>query len=220
MIEEIAKAKKLLQEICEKHKENDKDIMQGIKGEKLHAFDVLEWIEKLNPNASMPLKLAALFHDVDRIITPGAGGGFKGDRNSETYENHKKMHAKRSAEFIIPLLKEIVKDEKMIEEVNFLINHHDDTGAEVEEIKNTELNYMVAADSFAFFTTVAPKLYAAEGKERIKDKVKFMIEKMPEFARKMLSEHTLDNQIFNDLKNGVIEEYYRNQKRESKINFR
>ena len=202
MIEEIAKAKKLLQEICEKHKENDKDIMQGIKGEKLHAFDVLEWIEKLNPNASMPLKLAALFHDVDRIITPGAGGGFKGDRNSETYENHKKMHAKRRAEFIIPLLKEIVKDEKMIEEVNFLINHHDDTGAEVEEIKNTELNYMVAADSFAFFTTVAPKLYAAE------------------FARKMLSEHTLDNQIFNDLKNGVIEEYYRNQKRESKINFR
>ena len=207
---EITEAKKLLKEICKKYKKNDKYIMQGINGEKLHALDVLGWINKLNPKAATSLKLAALFHDVDRIVTPLAGGGFKGDRNSKKYEKHKKMHAARSAKFIIPLLKKIIDNKKIIKETKFLIIHHDDTGEEVEKYKNQDLNFIVAADSFSFFTAVAPKLYAAEGKERIKDKIRFMVEKMPEFARKMLKKQKLKNIIFNRLKNEIVKEYYAN----------
>jgi hypothetical protein len=205
----IQKSKKLLLDICDEFKENDRDIMQGVDGEKLHALDVLEWIEKLNPDASTSLKVAAIFHDVDRIVTPKAGGGFKGSRGSVEYEEHKKMHAKRSAEFIIPRLKKIIEDKKIIQEIQSLIIHHDDTGREVEGIDNLDLNYLVAADSFAFFTSIAPKLYAAEGEKRIKDKIQFMIEKMPEFAREMLQRHKIQNEIFNNLKNEVIREYYK-----------
>ena len=87
---EITKAKKLLKEICIKYKKTNKYIMQGIKGEELHALDVLGWVKKLNPGASLPLKLATLFHDVDRIVTPMAGGGFKGARIGKKYEKHSK----------------------------------------------------------------------------------------------------------------------------------
>jgi len=208
---EITKAKKLLKEICIKYKKNNKYIMQGIKGEELHALDVLGWVKKLNPGASLPLKLATLFHDVDRIVTPMAGGGFKGARIGKKYEKHKKIHALRSAKFIIPLLKKVIDNKKIIKKTKFLIIHHDDTREEVEEIKNKDLNYLVASDSLSFFTTIAPKLYAGEGEERIKDKIRFMVEKMPEFARKRLKKQKLKNKIFDSLKNKIVREYYKNK---------
>ncbi|MFA4817909.1 MAG: hypothetical protein WC608_04285 [Parcubacteria group bacterium] len=208
----VEDSKKLLSDICEEYKENDKEIMQGVEGERLHALDVLGWVEKLNPNASIELKIAAIFHDIDRVVTPKAGGGFKGSRDSKKYEEHKKMHAKRSADFIIPRLKKIIKNDKLLEEVYILIIHHDDTGAEVEGFENMDLNYIVAADSFAFFTSIAPKLYESEGEERIKGKIRFMVEKMPEFARAKLREHKLQNEIFDGLKNEIIEEYYGSRK--------
>lgn len=205
----IQSAKKLLREVCIKFNFNNKDIMQGVRGEEAHVLDVLRWVEKLNPKASVSLKLAALFHDIDRVITPKVGGGFKGDRNSKKYLRHKKDHARRSAEFIIPLLKKNkIANGATLKKARFLIVHHDDTGEEVAKINDSELNYLVSADSFAFFTSIAPKLFKAEGKERIKDKIRFMTDKLPDFARRLLRKQQLKNNIFNDLKNEIIGEYY------------
>ncbi len=220
MSDTIENAKKILKEICKKFERHDKNIMQGLEGERLHALDVLDWIEKLNPNASIPLKLAALFHDIDRIVTPKMGGGFKGDRSDKAYLKHKKTHAKRSAEFIIPILKKNNVASDILKKVKFLIIHHDDTGDEIEKINDSDLNYLVAADSFAFFTSIAPKLFEAEGKERIKDKIRFMVNKLPNFARILLWEHQLENDIFNNLKNEIIKEYYiKNNPREKEYKF-
>lgn len=207
-ISAIKKSKILLENVCKEYKDR-KGIMQGIAGENNHALDVLNWVEKLNPKASIALKLAALFHDIDRVVTPEVGGGFKGDRNSKEYLQHKKNHARRSAEFIIPLLKKNkVVSGVILKKTLFLIIHHDDTGEEVAKINDIELNYLVSADSFAFFTSIAPKLFKAEGIERIKDKIRFMVDKLPDFARQLLRQQQLKNKIFNDLKNEIIEEYY------------
>jgi len=40
-----------------------------------------------------------------------------------------------------------------------------------------------------------------KGEERLKDKIRFMVEKMLQFARNMLRERTLDNEIFERVKN-------------------
>ncbi len=219
----IENSKKIFSDICEKYKCHDKDIMQGVEGEKLHALDVLDWTGKLNPNAPISLKLAALFHDIDRVITPKTpkmGGGFKGDRGSKSYLEYKKKHAKRSAEFIIPILKKNNISSSILKKIEFLIIHHDDIGKEIEKIDNTELNYLAAADSFAFFTSIAPKLFEVEGKERIRDKIIFMIDKLPDFARILLWEHQLENVVFDDLKNEIIKKYYiKNNPREKEYNF-
>lgn len=201
-------AKKILQEICYQHRRFDKLIMQGTEGERLHGLDVLSWVEKLNPQAAKALKLAALFHDIDRVVNPKMGGGFKGDRNSASYLNHKKRHAKRSANYIIPILRKNGASAKILKQARFLITHHDDSGEEVSKKNNQDLNTLVSADSFAFFTSIAPKLYKAEGKERIKDKIKFMVEKLPGFSRIALWEKPLADKFFNGLKNEIIKEYY------------
>lgn len=194
----------LLDQACEANRHRDAEIMQGIDGEKEHALAVLSWVRKINPNPSPELEASAIFHDVDRIVTPGVGGGFKGDRNSPEYEEHKKAHARRSAAYITPLIAQEGLPQDSVDRINFLITHHDDTGKEVESFNDNDLNTLVAADSFAFFTSIAPKLYAAEGEARLKDKVRFMVEKMPQFARNMLAEQTLDNEVFERVKNQAL----------------
>ncbi len=214
----IDDAKRLLDDIRKKYIYRDKEIMQGVEGERLHALDVLRWVEKLNPDASTSLKLATLFHDIDRVVTPIVGGGFKGDRRSKLYLRHKKLHAKRSAEFITPLLKKITVDN--LKKTRFLIVHHDDSGEEIEKINDSDLNYLVTADLFAFFTSVAPKLFEAEGEKGIKDKIRFMVDKLPDSLRILLWEYKLENKIFNDFKNEIIKEYYiKNNPREKEYNF-
>lgn len=196
----------LLDQICEENRHREAEIMQGIDGEKKHALAVLSWVRKINPNPSPELEVASLFHDVDRIVTPSVGGGFKGERNSQEYEEHKKAHARRSAAYITPLLAQEGLPQESVDKVRFLITHHDDTGKEVESFNDPDLNTLVAADSFAFFTSIAPKLYMAEGEERLKDKVKFMVEKMPQFARNMLEEQKLENDVFERVKNQILSE--------------
>lgn len=202
----IGLAEDLLSTACEENRHRDAEVMQGIDGEKEHARVVSGWLEKLTKNPSVALRIAALFHDVDRIITPNVGGGFKGDRRSRKYQEHKKAHAKRGADYICPKLLEHGVDAQLVDRVEFLIVHHDDTGPEVESSQDGELNLIVAADSLAFFTSIAPRLYDEEGEERLKDKILFMIGKMPSFARELLSSQKLENDIFNRLKDEVLME--------------
>ena len=196
----------LLDKACKENYYRDREIMQGVEGEKEHAKVVLSWVEKLSKNPSIALKISSLFHDIDRVVTSGVGGGFKGDRNSKEYLEHKKAHAKRSANYICRRLLENGVDSAMIDRVGFLISHHDDTGIEVERLNDSELDVLVTADSLAFFDTMAPKLYEAEGELRLRDKVKFMVEKMPKPARKIMASIRLDNRVFERIKQKVLKE--------------
>jgi hypothetical protein len=205
---EIAVGRRLLAEVCAQHAQNDSSIMQGLEGEQAHAFDVLAWVRKLRPDAPSPLCLAALFHDIDRVVTPNVGGGFKGIRRGPEYALHKKRHANRSAAFIAPLLRERGFSSGIVDRALFLIVHHDDTGEEVAALADADLDCLVAADGFAFFTSIAPALFAAEGETRTRDKIRFMVEKLPESARLLLREHRLQREVFERLKTEVIAEYY------------
>ena len=205
---EIAKGKQLLADVCAQHAPRDASIMQGTAGEEAHALDVLTWVQKLRPDVSVSLGLAALFHDIDRVVTPNAGGGFKGTRSGPEYARHKKEHAGRSAAFIAPLLRKCGFSAEIVDRAVFLIVHHDDLAEEVAAIGDSELDCLVAADSFAFFTSIAPKLYEAEGESRTRDKIRFMIEKLPDNARILLREQHLSSEVFERLKAEVISEYY------------
>jgi hypothetical protein len=204
---ELETGRQLLADICASHAASDSDIMQGVAGEQEHALDVLGWVQKLRPDAGLPLCLAALFHDLDRIVTPKAGGGFKGDRSGPEYAAYKKQHAARSAAFIAPLLLNRGISSDIVDRTIFLILHHDDTGEEVAALSDAELDCLVAADTFAFFTSIGPKLYAAEGEARLRDKIRFMVGKLPDNSRQLLRKHRLSNEIFDRLKNDAAAQY-------------
>jgi ADP-ribose pyrophosphatase YjhB (NUDIX family) len=201
---------KILNQTCDEFRYRDKEIMQGIEGEKFHGLDVFAWVKKLDPKASLSLRIAALFHDIDRVVTPNVGGGFKGNRKNQDYLKHKQLHAKRSADYVVKALKLHRFPKSIIKKTKVLILHHDDYAEQIEKINNTDLKILAAADSFALFTSIAPKLYKMEGESRLKDKIRFMVNKLTDDTRIKLWEYHYDNEIFNRLKHEVIKEYYLN----------
>jgi len=205
--EEIVEfGKKIIEELCKKNRFRDPDIQQGVDGEREHAITVLSWVKKLKKNPSMPLQISALFHDIDRLVTTGSGGGFEGDRKSKDYLLYKKRHAKRSAEYTCQKLEEFNIKQSIIYKTHFLIEHHDDTLSEIDSYQDNDLEILVAADVFSWFSTTGIKLLHTEGEKRTKDKLRFMLSKTPNFALKLLSEMKINNSTLDKLKNQVFKE--------------
>lgn len=174
------------------------ELAARIEREIAHGSDVLRWVLTLDPDASAELQVAALLHDAERIANLDTDTGFQGDRNSPEYEQYKRDHALRSATLAVERLTLMGVNPVVVARVAFLIAYHDHTGSEVEELADPDLNTLVAADSFSFFTSIASDMLAREGEERLQKKVYFMVEKMPVFLRKLLAE-----QDFTDPKHGL-----------------
>ena len=179
---------KMFDEACSNNKHRELEIQQGLDGERRHAESVLGWVLKIKSKASNSLQFSAIFHDIDRVVTPGVGSGFKGDRSSREYFVHKKTHAKRSADFICELLTSEAEPKEFVNRLRFLIEHHDDEKYEIEKLNDADLDTLVTADTLSWFTTTGPNLLKAEGVIRAKKKFDFMISKLPKFAIKYLSD--------------------------------
>lgn len=119
--------------------------------ERGHAEDVVNWIYKLSQNPSPELLMAGWLHDCERLQDFEATAGFKGDRDSQAYLEHKRSHAKRSAGLAQRFLTALGIPEASISRTCELILHHDDTGAEIEQRNDEDLKILAAADSFPFF---------------------------------------------------------------------
>ncbi|MCX6706225.1 MAG: DUF4202 family protein [Candidatus Woesebacteria bacterium] len=196
----------IINKLCEENRFRNKEIQQGVDGEKEHAITVLSWVKKLEKHPSVALRISALFHDIDRLVTPGAGRGFAGDRKSEEYLLHKKMHAKRSADYTSQKLKEMGIEESIIIKTRFLIEHHDDILEEISSYKDKDLEILVAADAFSWFSTTGINLLKSEGEERTKDKLRFILSKTPKFALELLPEVKINNLVLENLKKHVLKE--------------
>jgi len=198
----------LLQKVCHDYASQE-DVMQGVDGEYKHALEVLKWAEELFSDPLSPaLALAAIFHDIDRIVTPKVGGGFGGDRKSDAYLQHKKNHAHRSAKYACQLLISEKMDSSLVERVRFLIEHHDDSQHDAITVNDEELQVLISADTYAFFSTIAPTLYRQEGEDRLKDKIVFMVGKLLDETKAKLWETPLENALFEEIKNDVIRDYF------------
>ncbi len=174
----------------------------------IHAQDVLRWIRILYPNPSPELETAGLLHDSERLVNSEFSNGFKGSRDSADYLAHKKAHATRSAELARKNLTALGVPPQSVDRTVFLILHHDDTGAEVEKINDPELKILVAADTFSFFTSKnAANMLTREGPGRVKDKVRFMIEKMPPSLRQLLLQQQIPNPEIHAIKNDILQEF-------------
>lgn len=195
-------AKKLLEKIFQENQGKDSTLLQGIENEKRHAYLVLTWIEKLNPNASLVLKIAGLFHDIDRILVEGVGGGFKGSQDE--YKKFKTVHAQRSADSIRPILLENGLSDNDVGQIYFLIVHHDDERQQLDQIKDDELDILVAADSLAFFDTFGVRTYQVKGKAQLEEKIKFMALKMAPQYREVFRNLKLEDEILQTAKDKVI----------------
>jgi hypothetical protein len=169
-----------------------------------HAEDVTNWILILDPDASTELLMAGWLHDSERVIDFDGTTGFHGDRNSQAYLDHKKGHAKRSGDLARKMLHQNNWPGN-IDRVYFLVLHHDDTGKEIEQLGDGDLVTLAAADSFSFFTYIAPDMLAREGENRLQDKANFMVGKMSTIIRQKLTQVNLDDPTISRVKDKALD---------------
>ncbi len=159
-----------------------------------HAKLVLKWVCKLKPEADEALKIAALSHDIDRAIT---GITEKDLKDFSQINEFKKEHSIRSAKFICDIL---VKHEylpEIIEKVKHLVENHEFGG-------DTETNILTDADSLAYFDYNIPSYLKRNGKERAKEKIKFMYSRLSEKAKGLVKEIKYTDKEISDLVSVVI----------------
>ena len=108
-----------------------------------HAEDTLAWLVRLLPDASWPLRLAALAHDLDRAL-PDARRVRRED--FADYDDFKAAHAANSARVLAQLMRTAQAPQEAIRRACFLVLHHETGGAD------PELMALCDADALSFYT--------------------------------------------------------------------
>lgn len=144
-------------------------LLQRDPEEFTHALDTLRYLRKINPNAREYFTIAALGHDIERVVFPWQ------TMQGIHEEEFRKKHALRSVEIIVPLMRKYNYLEQEIRKVASLIRAHEWGG-------NSDENLLRDADSLANFEW-CDRFY---GKRPIEE-IKYVAEKM---LNRMSKEHT------------------------------
>ncbi|HYO75441.1 MAG TPA: DUF4202 family protein [Thermoanaerobaculia bacterium] len=143
-----------------------------------HALDVRQWLLRLDPDASLALQLAALFHDVERLVSEA---DVRVEHLAADYQSFKDAHAARGAEMALAALAEAGVDASVRTRVAELIAKHerptDDPGVAL-------LN---DADALSFFSLNSHGYASYFGPEQTKKKVAYTWNRMRSGARAKLS---------------------------------
>jgi hypothetical protein len=161
-----------------------------------HSELVLKWVLNLKPDADEALKIAALSHDIDRAITRITEKDLK---DFSKIDEFKREHSIRSAKFICDIMKKHDYSQDMIKKVKHLVENHEFGGDEESDI-------LMDADSLAYFDYNIPSYLKRNGKERTKEKIKFMYKRLSAKAKKVLNKIKFKDQEIAELVKESISE--------------
>jgi len=134
----------------------------------IHSKNTLEWLLKLKPDADDALKIAALGHDIERAIAER-----KVRREDyKDYDEFKEAHASNSATILAEMLKECNISKKLVDDVVFLVCHHETGGTRRVDILRD-------ADSISFFHVNLPYYFLRNGIEETKRRCLWGYKKLP-----------------------------------------
>jgi hypothetical protein len=108
-----------------------------------HALDVWQWMLRLDPNASLAAQLAALFHDVERLVSePDA----RVEHLAADYQEFKDAHAAGGAAITRAELVAAGVDTTTVRRVCELVESHERPG------QDAEVALLNDADALSFFS--------------------------------------------------------------------
>ncbi|HEX8822168.1 MAG TPA: DUF4202 family protein [Archangium sp.] len=108
-----------------------------------HALDCWQWVLRLAPRADLALQVAALFHDVERLLSEP---DLRVEHHASDYQSFKDAHAARGADLACTLLTDLGVDEATRERVRWLISRHEQPESDVG------LTLLNDADALSFFS--------------------------------------------------------------------
>jgi len=109
---------------------------------RVHLLQAEVWLQRLKPDASEEMLIAALTHDMERAF-PGPDSPSLDPKDGVDNPGYNNAHSERSARVVSDYLRERGASQKSIEEVARLIRAHEYGGDDEE-------NLVQAADSLSF----------------------------------------------------------------------
>lgn len=118
-----------------------------VRADHSHALDTWQWVLRLAPDAGLALQAAALFHDVERLVSES---GRRIEQHAADYQAFKDAHARAGADLAIEALRRAGVDAASCEQVHGLVSRHERPG------DDEELARLNDADALSFFSLNAP----------------------------------------------------------------
>jgi hypothetical protein len=148
-----------------------------------HALDVWQWVLRLDPEASLALQIAALFHDIERLTSQADP---RSEHTVEDYARFKREHASAGADMLRPMLSELPLPDELIERASSLVAGHEQPDGD------PDLRVLNDADALSFLSLSSPSFLRYYGKEHAASKVDFTFSRMSPMARDLLAEIRLE----------------------------
>ncbi len=167
-----------------------------VSSDLIHAQLVLKWTLVLRPDADEALQIAALGHDIDRAVT---GITDKDLKDPSKYEDFRREHSIRSAKILSDLMKQEGYDERTIDRVYVIVEKHEFGG-------DPDSDALKDADSIAYFEYNIPTYLERYGREKTKNKIKFMYKRMSKKAEHLVKQLKFGDKEIANLVNESISE--------------
>ena len=158
-----------------------------------HAENTLQWLLRLQPDARHPLQLAALAHDIERAIPKRRVNR----TDFDDYDAFKAAHARNSARILRPILALCGMDEKIMEEVCRLVEHHEFGGDPASDL-------LKDADGISFFDVNLPLYYRREGEEEARRRSRWGFLRLSPQGREIVKGFSYEDRALNRLLQQVI----------------
>jgi hypothetical protein len=142
-----------------------------------HGLDTWQWVLRLEPDASLPLQVAALFHDVERLSSEAER---RIEQHALDYVQFKESHARGGAALVADRLRNLVTPAQL-ERIAWLVAHHEHTSGDRETALLND------ADALSFFSLNARGYLDYYGPAQTKKKVDYTLRRLRPKQRWRLS---------------------------------
>lgn len=142
-----------------------------------HAVDTWQWALRLDPEASFEIQVAALYHDVERLVSEADA---RIEHLAPDYQAFKDAHAKGSASMARSVLAEIGLPDPVVDRICSLLRGHE------RRPTSREATVLSDADCLSFFSHNASGYLAYFGVDQTRRKIRFTLGRLSAAARPAL----------------------------------
>lgn len=149
-----------------------------VRADWAHSLDVWQWTVRLDPEAGLAVQLAALFHDIERLVYEADA---RIEHQAGDYQGFKDEHARRGAEMADGALEQAGVDAATRIQVARLIAGHERSSNDRDPALLND------ADALSFFSLNSPGYVDYFGPEAARRKVAWTIARLRPGARRRLA---------------------------------
>jgi hypothetical protein len=157
-----------------------------VRADYQHALDTWQWVLRLEPKADLAVQAAALFHDVERLLSEA---DVRVEHKAEDYQLFKDAHAALGAELTCAVLEGLEVDAATRERVRWLVTRHERPG------EDAALALLNDADALSFFSLNSSGFIRYFSPEHTRRKVAYTLDRLQPEHRARLAQMRLAPEV-------------------------